>query len=105
PAPSRRGALACCHLNSLHFTSTAGFSPPSPVPAGGPQNSLAPLARVICRPCAQFVPSRARQAKTVILSPGFIETSRFHPVRYSTLGGYPSNFQFATFPFWSVTSR
>ena len=35
--------------------------------------------KVISRECAQFPPSRARQPKTVIVSPGFIVMSFFQP--------------------------
>src|SRR5439155_3214227 len=77
----------CSHKHATHHrTSTAGVFPPSPVPEGGPKNSFLPPGKVTSRECAQFVPSRARQPKTVTVSPGFIVASFFQPVLYSTPG-------------------
>src|SRR5579863_8938213 len=84
---------------------TAEILPPSPVPAGGPKKSFFPSLKVTSLECPQFVPSRALQPNTVIVSPGRSVTSLFQPVRYNTLGGKPSNFQFSTAPLLFVTSR
>src|SRR5205807_9029528 len=67
---------------------TGGVLPPSPLPAGGPDSSFLPFfANVTNLECAQLLPSRACQPKTVTVSPGNIVSVLFQPTRFRTTGG------------------
>src|SRR5262245_15341533 len=71
---------------------------------GGPEVSFRPSDHVTSRAAPRFDSPRACQPDTVTTSPGFIETSFFHPWRISMFGGYPSNRHCATEPSGFFTS-